>query len=219
MWRLWQIWAMPEDFAPCAAPTHNIFLMPAPPRREAKKRCPMHPWIQVYFWRVGHDNVIDKCSETNQLQCETKKMTFMSFNLIQHLWIRITWCLVDVLNQLSNNQVEHWCFEHPLLDGTCPKDVLCYISLYYRGPNTNDRYRQVEQLAVVSDRRALIKRARRHLLLDDPLQEEDHPLKHDNRFKFLVWSRNWHIGPHSVKSRTVPRKVSIFCEKEDKSWL
>ena len=149
MWRLWQIWAMPEDFAPCAAPTHNIFLMPAPPRREAKKRCPVHPWIQVYFWRVGHDNEIDKCSETSQLQCETKKMTFMSFNLIQHLWIRITWCLVDVLNQLSNNQVEHWCFQHPLLDGTCPKDVLCYISLYYRGPNTNDRDHLVEQLHAV----------------------------------------------------------------------
>ena len=67
---------------------------------------------------------------------------------------------------------------------------------------------------MLSDRRALIKGPRRHLLLDDPLQKEDHPLKHDNRFKFLVSSRNWHTGPNSLKSWTVPRKVSIFLWKK-----
>ena len=63
----------PEDFAPCPVPPHptKFFLCPVATCPEAKKRCPVHPWPQVYFWRVGHDNIIDKCSETNQLQGET----------------------------------------------------------------------------------------------------------------------------------------------------
>ena len=146
MWRLWQIWAMPEDFAPCAAPTHNIFLVPAPPSREAKKRCPVHPWIQVYFWRVGHDNVIDIMLGDQPIAMRNKKkMTFISFNLIQHLWIRITWCLVDVVKQSSwtlmlRASAAWWHLSQ--------RRAVLYLSVLQR-TNTNDRDHRVEQLAAV----------------------------------------------------------------------